>query len=332
MWALKNKTPFAAGKAFDRDREGHEVLCLALRATLIARADGLWDLSESQTPVRLAPEMAGADLDELTADSDIVPFLAGAEITVSGTVRKDIPQDGSLAHIGVGNIAQDMQFWPARQARRVQDRVVVENLYEDRLPLTWSQSAGGQRDDGSLHPSNPVGCGFLTPAGSDPVMLPRVLAPQDQPNPLLDPQTHPVGCGPIHRHWAPRLTDAGTYDAAWQDQRAPLLPLDFKPDFYHAAPPGLRQAQAFQGNETLNLVGFGEGQNLSHKLPAIRAESFTDIGVDRIDVPLDLRRIDVDLDLGTVGLLWLAALPCDGQDHLIHSSTIYLRQVSGIAR
>lgn len=46
----------------------------------------------------------------------------------------------------------------------------------------------------------------------------------------------PAGFGPLGKAWAPRLALAGTYDAAWLQQRHPDLPRDFDFSFWNGAP------------------------------------------------------------------------------------------------
>ena len=327
MWALHNKTPFAAGKAFERDRDGHEVLCLAMRATLQPRGDGLWVPTEVQAPVRLAPELGET---EMIADADIVPFLPGAEVTVQGTVSGELPDDGRVAQIAVGDIRHQLRLWPPMQARRDRRRVVLEHLEPADLPLTWAHAAGGPLPDGTLHPANPLGTGLIPFTEEAPTPLPRILGLTDRPD-QLGPDTHPVGTGPIHRHWWPRLTAAGTYGDDWEATQAPCLPTDFDARFYFSAPPALQQAHAFRSGEPIVLTGFGEGKDMQMRLPTVLAVTMTEIGRDRIEQRMALQRIQIDLNQGTVGLLWLAAVPCDGRDHLIRASTMYLKQMSGIA-
>ncbi|MEM8799292.1 MAG: DUF2169 domain-containing protein [Pseudomonadota bacterium] len=327
MWALINKTPFSAGKAFERDRVGHEVLCLAVRATLKARDDGFWMPCDEQIPISLAPQLGD---EEMIADADIIPFLPGAEVLVRGTVRGPLPPEGQSARISVGDIEHHIRLWPARQARLVRRRVLVEDIASSDFGLTWSNAAGGVLPNGKLHPANPVGTGLTFPENEEPVALPRILAPDDRPE-ALKPTTHPVSVGPIHRHWSPRLEAAGTYDSEWQETQAPCLPKDFDPSFYFSAPPPLRQSQPFQGNELLEVSGFGTSPAINMRLPSVVLTSITEIGIERVERRPALHRITIDIDTETVDLLWLASIPCDGRDHLIRRSTLRLKQVSRIA-
>lgn len=327
MWALKNKTPFAAGKAFDRDKDGHEVLCLALKASLVPRPDGLWDLAEQQDPVLLAPVLGDA---VMVADSDIVPFLPGSEVTMRGTVPADVAARRQIATLSLGGMTQSLRFWPAQQMIREGRRTRIRTMESEDLPLCWTRSAGGPSPDGTLHPANPVGCGLSPPAASgEAVPLPRILAPDDRPDRLTQ-NVQPVGLGPIHRHWAPRLMDAGTYDDGWQSTRAPRLPRDFNPAYHFSAPPALRQPEPLRGGETLALSGFGNLADWQMRLPTAMLESSTLLGSNQVSQRLDLRRVVINLDAQRVNLLWLAAVPCDGQDHLIKSSTLRIRQLSGV--
>ncbi len=59
--------------------------------------------------------------------------------------------------------------------------------------------------------------------------------------------------GPLGRHWLPRRSHAGTYDAAWRERRYPFLPEDFDPRYFQAAPED-QQLPALRGGEAVRLL------------------------------------------------------------------------------
>jgi len=120
-------------------------------------------------------------------------------------------------------------------------------------------------------PRNPVGMGVAR----DPATLTHKAAPmiEDPLNLLTSARTRPppAGLGAIGRHWAPRRTLLGTYDAAWLEQRAPLLPLDHDDRSNLCASPGLTASPPLLGGEDVALLNLTPGGgSVSFRLPRIR--------------------------------------------------------------
>jgi hypothetical protein len=65
----------------------------------------------------------------------------------------------------------------------------------------------------------------------------------------------PAGCGFVGRDWASRLRWAGTYDAAWERDRMPMLPRDFDPRHHDRAPEDLIAREAPQAGEPVIVTG-----------------------------------------------------------------------------
>jgi hypothetical protein len=105
--------------------------------------------------------------------------------------------------------------------------------------LDWSAAFGGNG-----YAANPIGTGWCPreqKRAADGLALPATeatTAPVREPWGAYAPQ----GFGPLARSWAPRAALAGTYDAAWRQTRAPLLPDDFQAVWHQCAPPDQRIA------------------------------------------------------------------------------------------
>ena len=108
------------------------------------------------------------------------------------------------------------------------------------VPLTYDQAFGGadtvspEPAKRRLHAGNPVGCGFHGDAPRGDVIGKPLPSFEDPTDPVRQPdQEHrATAFGVLGRAWLPRRTLAGTYDAAWQQERAPFLPADFDPAFF----------------------------------------------------------------------------------------------------
>src|SRR5262249_2144230 len=117
-----------------------------------------------------------------------------------------------------------------------------------QMPLIYERTFGGQHGDPpQSDPRNPVGRGFVTRKAD----LPDTLAPN-----IEDPsdKTRPAGLGPIAPNWSPRCDRAGPYDAAWHEQRKPLVPADFDDRFFQAAPDDQQVPGYLSGGEEVELI------------------------------------------------------------------------------
>jgi len=339
MWTLRNRTPFAAASAFERDRDGREVWAMAVRARfdLGAGGEGL-PLCADQPDIVRVPVYGGPEDAILRADTDFVPFLPGTDILLSGTVRPPAPGLDCLPlSLSVGPVTVEADLFGPRVAERGWRRwSLVEAEPVCDTPLDWTMAWGGKgptrREPGIL--ANPVGMGFGLLAGREAprgtrVDLPRLVSRGDD---LLAASNaaRPRGFGPVHRAWEPRLTHAGTYDAAWEQDRAPLLPKDFNELFHHSAPPDLCTPAPLKGGEAVALEGFRAEGPLRFRLPQAVLVARTNLGRDRIESRFRLARVEIDLEAMALGLLWIASVPCNGREEDLDGSQIELRQIAGM--
>jgi hypothetical protein len=145
------------------------------------------------------------------------------------------------------------------------------------MPIVYERAFGGT-DSGSkarpAHPGNPVGVGFRGAASADPdvfTRLPNVEYPGDR---MTSPgqRVATAGFGVVARAWQPRLALAGTYDDQWLAEQCPLVPLDFDPAHFQAAPED-QQAEELTGGEDVVVENMTPGGTWQFRLP-------------RLDVPL----------------------------------------------
>src|SRR5262249_42862044 len=108
-------------------------------------------------------------------------------------------------------------------------------------------------------PRNPVGTGITR----DPAGLTHKPAPciEDVSQPILTAKTYPppAGIGAIGRHWEPRRRYAGTLDAKWIEQRAPMPPAAQDDRFNLCATPDLVATPPRRGGEEVGLVNLQPG-------------------------------------------------------------------------
>lgn len=318
MWELRNRTPFLTVQAFDRDEEGREVLCVALRGSFRPGPADLCLLAPDQAPPLLAPTYDG---DALLYDADIVPFMPGAEVTVHG-YADPVVKTSRLASISLGALTKTVALHP--RLKRTAGGHIESHPDAAPLSLDWSQSLGGDDTAGERHPANPIGRGL----GARDGLLPRITAATESPAKA----TTVIGLGPVQRHWEPRLSSAGSYDDAWARDRAPLLPADFNRRYHHAAPPDQCISAPLKGGERLKVEGFVADGDFEVRLPQVVIEIQAEFAAAPETARAQLHRVRVYPDRNRFDLLWLATVPCGGRDHLLRRTTVRLRQSTGISR
>ena len=84
-------------------------------------------------------------------------------------------------------------------------------------------------------------------------------------------------CGtmPIAKGWLPRRAQAGTFDAAWEHNRHPRMPLDYDLGFWNSAPLRLQVAPYLQVDEAVAISGVSHRmETVNLRLPGARLVYF----------------------------------------------------------
>jgi hypothetical protein len=142
---------------------------------------------------------------------------------------------------------------------------------EVRYDHAWGGFDGSDPASPVEEPRNPAGMGVARDASTL----------THKPGPVIEDPAHliasvrtrppPAGLGAVGRHWLPRRSFVGTYDAAWLEQRAPLLPLDHDDRVNLCASPGLTAVPPLLGAENVALLNLTPGGgSMSFKLPRLR--------------------------------------------------------------
>lgn len=320
MLQVKNSTPFATTLMVLPDVTGIDTVYAVVKGTF-AIGPRLMPADE-QLPVTMADQhYADPATSSIRAPSDVCLGKPGTDVVLIGSAwspdgRPTWQMDVSLT---VGPLSKTV-------------RVLGDRVWEPsgsgtsiawvapfvRMPLVWERAFGGsdQTEKGArAHARNPVGTGLRVSGGTKPlagmplpnVEDPRVLVsgPADSPE--------PAGFAPIAPHWDPRKGFAGTYDDAWQRNRAPYLPSDFDSRFFHYAPAGQVTATPVTGGEPVEVLGATPDGPLRFSLPRVVVQA-----TFRRNEGEDVRRaaletVLIEPDAKRVILVWRAALNCDKQ-------------------
>ncbi|NUP06743.1 MAG: DUF2169 domain-containing protein [Polyangiaceae bacterium] len=120
---------------------------------------------------------------------------------------------------------------------------------------------------------NPVGRGIAANLGSlDQTPAPQIEDPES-PISTARSKPKPAGLGVIGRHWEPRRKRWGTYDKKWQEDRAPLPPLDFDDRANQCATPDLIASPPLVGGEEGALTNLTpNGGTVGFVLPRVKLD------------------------------------------------------------
>ncbi|MGE5786054.1 MAG: DUF2169 domain-containing protein [Myxococcales bacterium] len=278
---LDNPTAFAADPQMIIGKRG-EHLVVAVKAT--------YELVPTSPRLDLAPKsrrrgLRHADIPWGKPESTSIKYPADITLPKPGTdvvvVSKAFPPVGDP----VKRFDVAVQVGPLRADLVVHGLRVWDNngswlssaLQAKPVELRYENAWGG-RDDSDPgacveEPRNPVGLGIARRAAD----LTGKMAPciEYAEFPMSDAHTRPppAGVGVVGRNWEPRRSYAGTYDKAWQENRAPLLPDDEDDRIRCFASRGLHAEQPLFGVEEVTLLNLlPNGQLAQFCLPGVGVE------------------------------------------------------------
>jgi len=319
---LDNKTDSEAEMALLADENGRDVLLVLVKTRYDIADDGSLALSKEQEPICFEGEYFGE------------PGLSSLKIAPEANFEKLATDVVLVGHAYAPNGQPATQFDVGLQVanRRQHIRVFGDRVWQKRLtakgivnwvmthpqpiikvPLIYEKAFGGQDltpDDKKHHvcePRNLLGTGVIAkhsqleavalPNLEDPTQL--IQSPADRPQPM--------GMGFVSPDCQPRLGYSGTYDKNWEKTRLPMLPLDFKREFFNAAHPKLIAQGFLTGHEVIHIINACPQGKLSLEMPGDKPEisiKFQYEAAKPLVVKLDTVLINTD-DM-KLTLLWRA--------------------------
>lgn len=330
LWIVNNQTPFAVGKAFVRDREAREMWIVAVRASFGIKRDGtLWLLEEQQAVSRTPHFRGDPAVSSLLYESDFPFTKVATDVIVEGHAwaPRGRPVAAVDLSLQIGRILKRLRVHGDRVWMRTTEPGVLRPSDAQpfvKMPIVYERAWGGvEAGSASGWAWNPVGLGLSSESSA---LLERAVPNIEEPRAPIKTSAsrpmRPAGLGAIAAHWNPRLSFAGTYDARWERERAPLWPEDFDSRFFQVAPEDQQASGFMQGGERCELHQLTADGTLRFNLPRLRIIArtyFTDCEVQRT---ADLHLVLIEPDLPRVQLVWQAAFECHGREHELRSTTV----------
>ncbi|RJS21909.1 DUF2169 domain-containing protein [Corallococcus sp. H22C18031201] len=340
MFQLRNETPFSPGMFLFPDAQGVDTVYVVLKATFCL-TDGRLSVAEQQTPVTLADTYRGEPgQSSLQAASEAHLLKPGTDVLVEGEAHapKGRPVDSCLVQVRVGPVRQVIQVFGDRTWKGgwVSPSPSTPEPFAV-MPLIWERAFGGTVSAGQAQMDaetrNPVGQGYRGKRRSAD-MVGRALPNLENPRQLIRSTADapaPVGLGPVSPSWEPRKSLAGTYDDAWQTQRAPYLPRDFRAEFFRASPPALSAHDGLMGGEQVELLNLSPSGLLRFTLPQCTVGATVRIAGRAEHPRLLLETVHLSPTEGRVCLTWRGAVVCDKRALKVEEVRFQSRAMAGVA-
>ena len=190
--------------------------------------------------------------------------------------------------------------------------------YERACGGPWRPQLGRKQAEWAA--ANPIGRGLDTEDGRP---APRIEYP-DQP--LAEMGTRPAGFGAIACDWIPRQTWAGTYDDQWQKNRQPLVPHDFRDEYFYSAPSDQQVSDFLKGGEEVELTNLTPRGSLRFSLPQVDLGFTTRIDSGHSHHKANLHTVLIEPDDQHVILVWHTALPCHHTLYSLKETIVFTKQ------
>lgn len=283
MLSTNNPTPYISETYPAQDKDGKPLAVTVIKATFGFSAKGEVGVAGKQVGLWMGDEYVGAaGVSSVRYGSDLSPEKTGTDIVLNGhayaPMNRPVPR--LQAGLKVGRVSKAVtvtgdRFWQVSMGMVSATKPVPFV----KMPLSYERAFGGEdrfhdsEKKWQVCKENPVGTGFRVrrkKEAIDGLKLPNIEHPKALMRKWND-QPPPTGFGFVAPFWEPRASLCGTYSKAWENERRPLLPMDFDPKFYNAAHPDLIVQPFLSGNETVHLSHVHpDEEKITFKLPGIQ--------------------------------------------------------------
>ncbi len=307
---VRNRTRHVAGFSVQLDRNGGEHMVVCVRGAWSLDDRGRLVLMDEPPPFLPADECIGEPgMSSVRWEADLGPMKPGTDCALTGVA---VAPKGRARAVNVS-----FRVGPvAKKARVTGERRTLFWFLKwwhspakafQRVPLAWELAKGGSDETPkndkhhSLDLNNPLGRGFRARGSKQKCIgqpQPQIFAPRGCLG--LMAAREPGGFGLTGGHWKHRRKYAGTYDDAWTENRAPLLPEDFDERFHLAAAPGLSTETHLTGGESVEVRGATPSGKLAFRLPQVRLDVRATL--DGAPEPIEMKLVTVQVDTALMQL------------------------------
>jgi hypothetical protein len=277
-----NKTKLKAGWTMGFDRDGRELVIVAVKATFKIPEPGQEPvLGEEQVPLTEADVFTGEPgFSAPLYESDYAHRKPKCDVLLNGSAYAPGGKPAQRVRV-------TLQVGPASKSFDVVGNRVWQAglLYFAAsnpepftvMPISYNNAFGGvdrSQEDPAKHrwyPLNHAGVGYHEYTSAkymDGKPLPNTEEPG---HPITNPKGkyRPMAFGPVGRSSQPRAKYAGTYDQKWIDEQAPFWPDDFDYRYFQAAPED-QQIPYPAGGEEVVLTNLTPQGVTRFRLPKMR--------------------------------------------------------------
>ncbi len=341
MLQVRNETAFVPGLFVFPDEQGVDTVYTALKATFELGGEVL-RVAGQQRPLILADEYWGEPgASSIRYASEGHLLKPGTDVVVVGHAYAPGGRATASCQVSVtvGPLSRKIAVFGERRwlGGPVGPRISKPEPF-DCMPLTYERAYGGSHEIGAgrptlAEPRNPVGRGFRGERG-EAQMLGRELPNLEDPRAIiqtLGDAPMPVGTGFVAPSWAPRSGFAGTYDQRWREERAPYLPLDFRPEFFRMASPGLGAQGYLSGGEAVELVNIAATGTLRFRMPRCEFEVGLTIAGQPHPVKMRMETVLIEPDAGSLSMVWRGAQRCDKRVLRVERADFRVKTLADVA-
>jgi len=340
MLQFDNTSPFKAEFLGFPNLEGVDTVHVVIKGTFILTGSEP-ALAEEQRPLTLVDEYWGeADDSSLRYASEVHLGKPGTDVVVVG--QACAPGERPAEHVDVSVAVAGRQ----KSARVQGDRYWTEGLGGlgpsrpkpfVRMPLVYERTYGGKHlldpeaETYLYEARNPVGCGFMGKRSIKEILGHPVPNIEDPRAPIGAPSSPgvPVGFGPIAPSWEPRLGFAGTYDDAWRRTRAPYLPRDFDPRFFHSAPDEFVFPEPLVGGESIAMLGLHPEGVQRFSLPRCELSIIATLAGEPEPLSFSIETLVLEPSDQRFTITWRASLPVTKQMLHVEKVAVSLERMEG---
>lgn len=320
---INNRTPFAVQSLLIPNLDGIDTLYTLVKATF--NIGKKWTLADEQLLPSAEDEYSGdAESSSLKSTSDFHIGKPTSDIIVMGSAHSFDQKPVRQLDVGVavGHLQKVIRVFGDR---KWQNGFASTPEEFTSMPIVYENAFGGQYHEDeelkSLELRNPVGKGYKggrSNSEMNGVQLPNLEDPRSLISTVMD-CPEPVGFGPKAAHWAQRSQYGGTYDEAWQKQRAPYLPKDYSLTFNNCAHQDLIYPEYLVGGEDVKIVNMHPSGTLNFQLPIINLNGSLRVVRKRNQpITFNLETVIIEPDLMRLQMVWKSEYVANNNASKIH--------------